>query len=784
MDSQTIIILGGIAVLGLIALGVIHNQLTVKAKKGDVEVSIECSSPPAPPTAPQKSPPSIDKQTNIGGDQLNAAHDIFQFRDLNIGGAKLPALNLNQIGEPVGDFIGREDEIGHLMTAFDARGDKRGAVISGVRGMAGVGKTELAKMAAKRLKKQFPDGQIFFNLRGAHDDDAVQPATPAEALQHVIQSFRPDLKLPDTVDPLQGYYHSVLDGKRVLLLMDNALNGHQLAPLIPPPDGCVLLVTSRRRFVVPGMAEVDLDTLPPPKACELLLEICPRIKGQAADLAERCGRLPLALRLAASALKLRPMLDVADYCNQLEQNRLAALDAYKDGTDQEHGVEASLATSYKLLDEPQQRLWRALEVFPGEFDTPAAANVWQLEEKDGAAALGDLYTASMVQWDEATRRYRLHDLARDYARARLSANERAEYAQRHAAHYAAQLRKAKELYKQGGESVLQGLGMFDLEWGNIRAGQAWAAAHWEADKAAAELCSDYPGAGTYCLDLRLHPREQIAWLEAALDAARKLKDRGVEGVHLGNLGLAYADLGEPRKAIDYHEQALKVDREIGERRGEGQALGNLGNTYADLGEPRKAIEFYEQDLVIAREIGNRRGEGAVLGNLGNAYADLGEPRKAIEFYEQALVIDREIGDRRGEGNALNTLGIAYKNLGKPRKAIEYHKQALEIDREIGDRRGEGNALGNLGNAYAALGEPRKAIEFYEQSLVIAREIGDRRGEATGLYNLADELAKTGRRDEAIASAEQAVEIFEQIESPLAADARALLEELRKQPRGK
>jgi len=156
-------------------------------------------------------------------------------------------LKPRQIGEPVGDFVGRTGEIRNLLAAFKGRGEKRGAVISGVRGMGGVGKTELAKMAAKRLKKQFPDGQIFFNLRGARDDDTIKPATPAEALQHVVQSFRPDLKLPESVGPLQGFYHSVLDGKRVLLLLDNALNGQQLTPLIPPPDGCVLLVTSRRR---------------------------------------------------------------------------------------------------------------------------------------------------------------------------------------------------------------------------------------------------------------------------------------------------------------------------------------------------------------------------------------------------------------------------------------------------------------------------------------------------------------------------------------------------------
>ena len=750
--------------------------------------------------------------------------------------------NLRQISEPVRDFVGRGKEIRDLLAAFEGAG--QGAVISGVRGMGGVGKTELAKVLAKRLKKRFPDGQISFNLRGASDEASSKPATPVEALQHVIRSFYPEARLPEDVDPLRGLYHSILDGKRALLLMDNALDAQQLAPLVPPPDGCALMVTSRHRFALPGMTEIDLDTLPPEDARELLLGICPRIGGHADALAERCGHLPLALRLAASALNTHPMLGVENYLNDLgsEQGRLAALDAYKDSTNEARGIEASLAISYRLLDVRSQRYWRALSVFPGDFDAPAAGSVWQLKEEkhadediadtctaagsaaqrppqDAARPLGDLYAASMVLWDEATNRFRLHDLARDYARAQLSEKKGAGDAQSHAAHYAGVLRRTSELYLEGGDAMLQGLALFDLEWGNIRAGQAWVGAHREADNTAAKLCSDYPDAGVYCLHLRLHPRDWIAWLEAALGAARKLKDREAEGSHLGNLGLAYADLGQTRKAIEYHEKALGIAREIGGRRGEGNALGNLGNAYYLLSEMRKAIEHYEQQLAVVREIGDRRGEGYSLGNLGTAYyflgelrkaiehdrqfldiareigdrhsegkalgnlgcayADLGEPRKAIEYYERHLDIARQIGDLHGEESALGNLGRAYAGLGEPRKSIEYYEQALNIARDIGDRCGEGYSLDNLGFAYAALGETRKAIGYYEQALLIAREIGHRHSEGSALGNLGNAYAALGETQEAIAHAEQALEIFEQIESPYAAKARARLEELRK-----
>ncbi len=115
----------------------------------------------------------------------------------------------------------------------------------------------------------------------------------------------------------------------------------------------------------------------------------------------------------------------------------------------------------------------------------------------------------------------------------------------------------------------------------------------------------------------------------------------------------------------------------------GAALGNLGNAYANLGEVPKAIERYQQQLQIAREIGDRRGEGAALGNLGNAYADLGEVPKAIEYFEQRLQIAREIGDRRGEGNACWNLGLVYENSGDLQEAVELMEVTLSFERKIG-----------------------------------------------------------------------------------------------------
>ena len=734
---------------------------------------------------------SAEGDVSIGGDVVGQDK---VGRDKIVYEAPRPAIpSLHQLPPPPADFTGREAELAELRAKFG----KAGVTISGP---GGAGKTALALKLAAGLESRYPDAQFFVDLQGL----GKKPPEPVEVMARVIRAYHgPEARLPESEAELRGLYKSALHGQRALLLLDNARDAAQVEPLLPP-SGCAVVVTSRRRFVLPGLFALDLKVLPPGDARGLLLAIAPRLEAllpaepgkkpmNAADrIAELCGSLPLALRVAASALAERPDLGEADYVRRLSDARQRL---------KLKGVEASLKSSYDLLKRKQKTYWRALAIFSGDFDRTAAAAVWELEPDEAHDLLGELVRYSLVEYltprppslqgkgetlplsasergsGGEVGRYRLHDLARDFAGSRQSEAERAIGQRRHAAHYLSVLLAARELYKQGGERLRSGPALFDLERINIQAGQAWAEANTRSDEAAAQLCSDYSD-WPYLLELRLHPRERIRWLAAALAAARGLKLRGAEGVHLGNLGLAYADLSETRRAIEIYEERLVIAREIGDRRGEGAVLGNLGLAYAALGETRRAIEFYEQALIIDREIGDRRGEGNALGNLGNAYAALAETRKAIEFYEQILVIHREIGDRRGEGADLGNLGNAYADLGETRRAVEFYEHRLVIAREIGDRRGEGNAVGNLGSAYADLGETRRAIEFYEQQLVITREIGDRRGEGTTLWNMSLALEKFGERGQAMARAEAALAIYEQIESPHEEMVRRQVEEWR------
>jgi tetratricopeptide (TPR) repeat protein len=462
-----------------------------------------------------------------------------------------------------------------------------------------------------------------------------------------------------------------------------------------------------------------------------------------------------------------------------------------------------------------------------------------MERNAAQDALGDLMKWSLVEFNDEARRYRLHDLARLFAKARLSeaGAEEIDAAQRRfAQHYWTVLETCQSLYFEGNESLLRGLALFDQEWSNIQAGQAWAEAKMEKDRDAAQLCLDYSNAGYHCLELRHQPHEHIHWLEVQLAAARQLRRRDHEGAAFCNLGNVYYHLCETRRAIEFYEQCLVIARETGDRASEGSALSGLGLAWADLGETRRAIDLHEQYLAIAREIGDGRGEGNALGNLGLAWADSGEMRKAIEFFKRQLAIAREIGDRKGEGSALNGLGLAWANLGETRKAIEFHEQHLTIAREIGDRRGEGQALRiislnvyNLGDRTRAIALAEAALKIFEaiespnaemvrrklakwrgqkqskwrqwltrlmhplgvaalweeikhqeQNLAFARANGNRRGEGNALWVLSLMRDKLGNRAKAITLAEASLKIYEEIESPNADKVRKQLAEWRGQ----
>jgi tetratricopeptide (TPR) repeat protein len=661
----------------------------------------------------------------------------------------------HQILSSPADFVGRDEELRDLLDSFD-----KGATITGLRGMGGIGKTALAFKLAELLRDHYPDGQLMVNLQGTDE----KPLTQADAMAQVIRSYLPMARMPEAEAEVANLYRSVLDGKCALLLLDNALDDRQVRPLLPPAR-CGVIVTSRRKFTLPGLVTKDLDILKPDRAVELLLKVArssspfalPHEEKYWNEIANLCGFLPLALRAAGSMLANSPDLGLAKFAEELRDERQRLKRIGKEGVDLDVG--ASFGLSYNRLVQETARVFGILSIFPADFDAAAEETVCRDE---GHRHLSELVRWSLVEYQrpdaEGEGRYHLHDLVRIFAYSRLDLTARDIGQQKHAEYYKNILSNIDELYVKGGEDTIIGRDLFYREWMNIRAGQKWAEdmvdSKSEKRDLALQLACGYPAVGAYALEVLLNPHERIRWLETALLAAQQLENSKMEGSHLGNLGIAYCHIGEVQKAITIFQQRLSISRKIGDAFGESNAIGNIGAAYAMIGETSKAIEFFEQNLFIARMNGDRYGESKSLGNLGLAYYDLGNTGQAFECLEQSLAIDREIGNRQGEGANLGNLGLVHAKMGDTQKAIEYYSQHLVIAHEIGDRRGEGNALSNLGDVYYTLGNMTQAIEYYEKALVVVREIDDRQKEENILRNL-------GSAYYAIGNARKAVEYYEQ-----------------------
>jgi tetratricopeptide (TPR) repeat protein/transcriptional regulator with XRE-family HTH domain len=664
----------------------------------------------------------------------------------------------HQLRPPVADFVGREAEVSRLTAALQVALERgSGAVISGLHGMGGIGKTELAYLLAHRLRAVLPDAQLVLNLRGS----SAAPLSPVQALQTVIRTLDPEAKLKTDLETLQAQYRSTLHGQRVLLIADDAAEAAQVRPLLPP-QGCVLLVTSRVRFTLPGMLAIDLEVLAEDEAVALLQAICTRLSDADADsLARACGYLPLALRVSGSILQVNPALSAASYTRQLadERVRLAQL---RDPDDPHLDVAVSLTLSYARLDATAQAVFRQLGVFVAPFSTELARQAIVVpDDGDVAPELRGLLRRNLVMYDAERERWRLHDLVRDLARQQLEVHGEMDVSQlRYTRAAIALAEHIQDQYTTG--DTVAALTQFDTERSHIDTARRWALAHVETPEGARSLL-DVAAATRFIGLLRYEPRqERLPLWEQVRTAAQRLGDRLAEGRALNNLGIVYSDLGDFPKAIGYYQQRLIIARAIGDRLGEGSTLNNLGLTYIDLGQPFRAISYFEQDLVIARELGDRLGESCTLGSLGDAYSDLGDPVRAIDYYQQRLAIAQAIGDRNGESQCLGGLGLATYYLGKIAEAIPFYERRLAMARDLDDQRGEGVTLGNMGLAYSRLGQSQTATGYYEQALSIARAVGDRRSEGRVLLNQGNVATDLGDTQQAIAQCEAALVLLREI----------------------
>jgi transcriptional regulator with XRE-family HTH domain/tetratricopeptide (TPR) repeat protein len=648
-----------------------------------------------------------------------------------------------QLPAVAGPFIGRVRELAALDRLLD-EGTGSAVVISAIGGTAGVGKTALALHWAHSVAARFPDGQFYANLHG-YDPSGV-PATTGEAIRGFLHSLEPDhARIPVNVDEQAGLYRSLLAGKRMLVLLDNAIDAAQVRPLLPGAPGCLVLVTSRSLLsglvAINGARMLNLDVLTGEEACTLLSA---RLGAQRAgaepaaveDLSRSCARLPLALCIAAARAGAMPGLSLTAIAAELRDARdpLDALSAGEPVAD----VRVVFSWSYNSLDSRAARVFRLMSLHPGpEIGIPVTASLAGISVAAAAEALRDVVQAGLVS-ERAPGRYTMHDLLRAYSarEARLadSDGERRSAMHRMLDHYLQAARAADAALYPAIWSI-----EFDQPLAAVVpeefAAPELAYSWFEAERAVLLKLIDAArahGLGSYSWRLAWvvrrflyaggYPHDLVSAQNAALAAVHRLGGRdGLAHTHL-TLGRACAYVGEYEEADKNLRQALIIFREDGHQVGEAYANLAMGFLMEIQHQYLGALPFAQRAIDLSEEFPGDPDMRAVrvnaLNNSGWLHACAGLFREARTRSEQALELYREAGNAEGAAIALDSLGYICGRLSEHARAIEYFRESLELLSVHGNRYKAAEALEHLAEAYQATGDLRAAREALHQALAI------------------------------------------------------------------
>ena len=376
---------------------------------------------------------------------------------------------LYQLRRPPEHFTGRAEVLAELCTALREQAQVGGAVgLSAVNGMAGVGKTALALVVGQALRDDFPDMQLFLELR-THSNN---PASAGQVRDTVLVAINPEARLPDDEDARWRLYanlfHDTASGKslRALVVLDDARDDEQVR-LLSPPSGCAMLVTSRQQLQT-GRS-FHLDRLPRAEAMALLQAYAPRLSNeQASRLAELCGDLPVALKTAGGYLKQYRSKPAEEYLAELQQDRLRRL-----GNKSQPNEDVNLIFdySYRALDDAERLAWSALSIMPTSFDRAAgraviAAVVPTLSDSDvpnTGELLDRVVCLNLLDYNEEKERHAWHDLLREFAGVRFGGDDLDRAKVGHADYFIERAWCSRKFFYQGGERILEGLALFDLE---------------------------------------------------------------------------------------------------------------------------------------------------------------------------------------------------------------------------------------------------------------------------------------------------------------------------------
>jgi tetratricopeptide (TPR) repeat protein len=643
-----------------------------------------------------------------------------------------------QLPAAVRHFAGREAELAALTGQLtDAAGT---VVISAVGGTAGIGKTTLAVHFAHQAADQFPDGQLHVNLRGF--DPTGSPMTPVEAIRGFLDAFEvPTERIPVTFGAQAALYRSLLAGRRVLIVLDNARDADQVRPLLPGSPGCMVVVTSRNQLTsliaAEGACPVTLDLLTVAEARQLLARRLGRgrVAAEAPAVQEIitcCARLPLALSIVAARAATHLQFSLTSLATELRDAR-GSLDAFQAG-EAAANPRAVFSWSYQQLSPQAARLFRLLGLHPGPDTTAyAAASLAALPIAQARGSLAELAQAHLIT-EHSPGRFTFHDLLRAYAieqvRAHDTDDEQNAAISRVLDHYLYSAHAASpRLHPRTRSLYLPSLppGVLPEEPPDFAAAWAWFEAEHPVLLAAIEQAA-VAGQDTHAwqlawalmdfLDRLGRWDDGVAIQYTALSAARRHGDRSGQAHAHAGIGLACRWLGHCEEAYTHLRQALDLFTELGDAVGQAETHSMLGRVLGYQNRLAEAIPHHMQALALFRTVGDRRGQARALNNAGWLHALLGNHHEALAHCEQALALSREVGDRRSEACTLDSLGYAHYCLRNYKQSAIYFQQSIVRHQEVRSRYHLASVFGHLGDTLDAAGDQSAARTAWQQALVI------------------------------------------------------------------
>lgn len=668
----------------------------------------------------------------------------------------------SQLPPDIGSFFGRSAELKNLRGLVCQETTPNRARVVVISGKPGVGKSTLAIHFAHEIKSDYPDAQLYTNLRASQSSegalnglDTDRTRTSEDIAGDILADFLRALgvqgeAIPSSLAQKRSLYRSMLANRSVLILVDDVMTNELIDELIPASASSLVLVTSRGSLA--QQTRLLLDVLDEDSGVQLLAasvggDKIEKEPAAALEVVRRCGGLPLAIVIAGARLATRASWSVNSLAWRLQSNKSNILDELRFGGTE---VAASFSLSYQALTSFEQTLFRRLAVFTGPHFDDAAAGCLVDPQHDHVATtlerLADLQLLEPTAWDDC---YEFHDLLREFAKLHFEVDEPDEVKQRCVLavlkYYDQELEDADRALQPtsvssaratatdpGDAHRLTALKWLTRERENLVAAVKQAVANAELDLAwriAGRLASFF--------EVRAHYEDWLDTHEFVLRHLNRPEHTLGRATLTRSLGkLFYFQHNWQRAVSNYRDalqlfQSLELDREV------GITLLYLGDTYRYQRAWDAARNTLTASLTQLQNVGFRRGAAIARRSLGAVKRLTGEFSEAIDDYKKALETFREIGDDRWIAATQLSMGDIYLDENRPAEAQPIFEECLKTFEEYGDRHWRALTLRSLGDSFRQQGNYRDARKYLDLSLTVLRKDGDKHWEAAVVEDLGE-----------------------------------------------